>query len=63
MHYRRYFASRLHRFERKKRRVIGHEELNAILATTNVVLPKERHYFIETNYTSISTPTMNRTCG
>lgn len=51
MHYRRYFASRLHRFERKKRRVIGHEELNAILATTNVVLPKERHYFIETNYT------------
>ncbi|WP_370843220.1 hypothetical protein [Gemmiger formicilis] len=23
----------------------------AILATTNVVLPKERHYFIETNYT------------
>ena len=51
VHYRRYFASRLHRFERKKRRVIGHEELNAILATTNVVLPKERHYFIETNYT------------
>ena len=50
VHYRRYFASRLHRFERKKRRVIGHEELNAILATTNVVLPKERHYFIETNY-------------
>ena len=51
VHYRRYFASRLHRFERKKRRVIGHEELNAILATTNVVLPKERHYFIDTNYT------------
>ena len=26
-------------------------QLCSILATTNVVLPKERHYFIETNYT------------
>ena len=51
VHYRRYFASRIHRLCSKKHRVIGHEELNAILATTNVVLPKERHYFIETNYT------------
>ena len=62
VHYRRYFASRLHRFERKKRRVIGHEELNAILATTNVVLPKERHYFIETNYTQYDTY-MSKTHG
>ena len=55
VHYRRYFASRLHRFERKKRRVIGHEELNAILATTNVVLPKERHYSV--SYTHLTLPT------
>lgn len=52
MHYRRYFASRRKsRFAAKKSRVISHEELCSILATTNVVLPKERHYFIETNYT------------
>lgn len=52
VHYRRYFASRRKsRFADKKSRVISHEELCSILATTNVVLPKERHYFIETNYT------------
>ena len=52
VHYRRYFASRRKsRFAAKKSRVISHEELCSILATTNVVLPKERHYFIETNYT------------
>ena len=52
VHYRRYFASRRKsRFAAKKDRVISHEELCSILATTNVVLPKERHYFIETNYT------------
>ena len=39
------------RFAPKKDRVISHEELCSILATTNVVLPRERHYFIETNYT------------
>lgn len=52
VHYRRYFGSRKKSiFAPKKERVIGHEELSAILATTNVILPKERHYFIETNYT------------
>lgn len=51
VHYRRYFASRRHRFAPKKQRVIRHEELCRILATTNVVLPRERRYFIETNYT------------
>ena len=52
VHYRRYFASRRKsRFAAKKDRVISHEELCSILATTNVILPKERHYFIETNYT------------
>ena len=51
VHYRRYFSSRHNRFASKKRRVIGHDELNTILATTNVILPRERHYYIETNYT------------
>lgn len=52
-HYRRYFASRRKKplCGSKKSRVISREELCSILATTNVVLPKERHYFIETNYT------------
>ena len=58
VHYRRYFASRKKsRFAPKKDRVISHEELCSILATTNVVLPRERHYFIETKlYPNISTP-------
>ena len=44
VHYRRYFASRKKsRFAPKKDRVISHEELCSILATTNVVLPRERH--------------------
>ena len=46
-----YSSRRKSRFADKKSRVISHEELCSILATTNVVLPKERHYFIETNYT------------
>ena len=58
VHYRRYFASRKKsRFAPKKDRVISHEELCSILATTNVVLPRERHYFIEQTIPSISTPT------
>ena len=52
VHYRRYFASRgVSRWAAKKKRVIGQEELSSILTRTNVVLPRERHYFIETNYT------------
>ena len=43
VHYRRYFASRQNRFAPKRQRVIRHEELG--------ILPKERHYYIETNYT------------
>lgn len=51
VHYRRYFGSRRHRFAPKKQRVISGEELNEILQHTNVILPKQRHYYIETNYT------------
>jgi len=52
VHYRRYFASRkVSRFAEKKQRVIGHAELCDILQHTNVILPTERHYYIETNYT------------
>ena len=51
VHYRRYFASRRHRFAPKKQRVISGAELAEILQHTNVILPRERHYYIETNYT------------
>ena len=52
VHYRRYFPSRRQScFVPKKERVVGHEELDTILEITHVVLPKERHYFVETNYT------------
>ena len=51
VHYRRYFASRRRRFAPKKQRVITGDELAEILQHTNVILPRERHYFIETNYT------------
>lgn len=51
VHYRRYFGSRRHRFAPKKQRVISGVELEEILQHTNVILPKQRHYYIETNYT------------
>ncbi len=61
VHYRRYFASRRKsRFADKKSRVISHEELCSILATTNVVLPKERHYLLRRTTPSISTPITSR---
>ena len=41
VHYRRYFASRANRFAPKRQRVIRHEELDQILATTNVILPQQ----------------------
>lgn len=48
-HYRRHFAGR--RFTRdKRRRVITQAELERELQGVDVVLPKPRNYYIETNY-------------
>ena len=48
-HYRRHFANGK-RFGDKKNRVIGERELRKRLNRTDVVLPKQRNYWIETNY-------------
>lgn len=47
-HYRRYFASRL--FGEKRERIAGRAALERKLAKADAILPKKRHYWIETNY-------------
>lgn len=49
VHYRRHFSSGC-LFGDKKARVIGGEELRRALASCDVLLPRARHYWIETNY-------------
>lgn len=49
VHYRRYFS-----YKRKNKdnfkNILNKEEANKILSVTDVILPKKRHYFIETLY-------------
>lgn len=47
-HYRRHFT--VSRFRNKKRLPINGTELSPLLCKYDVILPKKRHYFIETNY-------------
>lgn len=47
-HYRRHFT--LHRFSKQKQDVLSEAEAREIFKTTDVILPKKRHYIIETNY-------------
>ena len=47
-HYRRFFAKR--RFGNRRERILTGDELEKCLRTTDVVLPKKRRYWIETNY-------------
>lgn len=47
-HYRRYFAGKA--FGRKPDRILTYEQAAKIMETCEVVLPKPRNYFIETNY-------------
>lgn len=49
-HYRRHFASNKFSFDKRKR-VIGKDELEFLLRRNDVLVPKPRNYFIETNYT------------
>lgn len=46
-HYRRYFAGK-QRFEARNTSIISEEEINGLLERADIVLPKKRHYFIET---------------
>lgn len=48
-HYRRHFSIKKNNNDKKGCLLTG-EQLEAILADTDVVLPKPRNYFIETNY-------------
>lgn len=48
-HYRRHFARALP-FGSKKQQVIGYSELERLLGKYDVILPKKRCYYIETNY-------------
>lgn len=46
VHYRRFFMS-----ERNQKKLISTEEIQDILTRVPVILPKKRHYFIETTWT------------
>ena len=48
-HYRRHFAGGK-RWMKKDKRIISEAEITPLLQRTNVLLPKPRHYWIETNY-------------
>lgn len=48
-HYRRYFAEK--RWGRKRNRILGRTMAEKYLRTADVILPRKRNYFIETNGT------------
>lgn len=47
-HYRRFFAEKP--FGKPKERILTEATLRRLLQTTDVILPRKRHYWIETNY-------------
>ena len=47
-HYRRYFA--LRPFGKKQTRILSDADAQRLLQDNDVILPKKRHYWIETNY-------------
>ncbi|MCQ2457151.1 MAG: DUF4422 domain-containing protein [Clostridia bacterium] len=47
-HYRRYFASRT-LIKPKNERILNGKALETLLAKSSVILPKKRHYWVETN--------------
>jgi hypothetical protein len=49
VHYRRYFSNRDFTSPKKKR-ILSGDDLIELLKGTDVLLPKKRHYLIETNY-------------
>ena len=46
-HYRRHFS--LKQFGKKKERILTYKELLKLMETHDILLPKKRHYWIETN--------------
>lgn len=52
VHYRRYFAGKTKLVVNgKTKKILSADELTKLLTKTDVVLPKKRHYYIETLYT------------
>ena len=50
VHYRRYFMKSDFCFRKKLENVITSKEIEKALAKKDIILPKKRHYYIETNY-------------
>lgn len=50
-HYRRFFARPFPFWQGKAQRIAGRQEIDRALAKAPVILPKKRHYYIETTYT------------
>lgn len=48
-HYRRHFANGK-RWKKKRKRILSREEAVSLLKDSDILLPKRRHYWIETNY-------------
>ncbi|HBN12656.1 MAG TPA: exopolysaccharide biosynthesis protein [Clostridiales bacterium] len=49
VHYRRHFRNSSRRFKNKFDNIISEEKVKKLLTKTDVILPKKRHYYIETN--------------
>lgn len=50
VHYRRYFASRYPLHRNKWKNILGDEELETLMQRVDLVLPRKRHYVIETTF-------------
>ncbi len=50
VHYRRYFMKRNHFVSKKIDNVLPGEKIEKLLEDVDFILPKKRHYYIETNY-------------
>lgn len=50
VHYRRYFVKSNFAFRKNLKNVITDAQINKILNKYDIILPKKRHYYIETNY-------------
>ena len=50
VHYRRYFMKNNFCLRKNLNNVITEKQINKILSSKDIILPKKRHYYIETNY-------------
>jgi len=50
VHYRRFFMKSNFCLRKKLINILGEDKIKSILANYDIILPKKRHYYIETNY-------------